>query len=281
MFLNTEITSVGPIPVQPYESSYGPTWFIEGNFTDGSYFSRGAKSVDGAQKLRTQLLDLVGKSESFEVEDSNREYQGKKKWKLKAVPGQQAYQGNYGYKGGSGGSARPASAGGTGTSYRYSEQGAKEEQDSIHRSVALTQAVLFTNGLRGPQAVVGENEVLNAANAFYGWLTASSRTQPQTDPATLAFDRYISEIRRAVQAKEGPRLDRLMEMIKTSLSKGSLTIDQVAALDDELIDGKRALASAAAMGDWYKTKQDTARKTEPVHANPAMADTILQAQDAF
>ncbi len=274
MLISTEIASVGQVPVKPYEGKFGATWFIDGEFKDGSFFSRGAKSVDGAQKLQSQLTELVGKPNSFEVEDTNREYQGRKKWNLKAVPGQPSYQGGYGYKGGSTSTA-PATAsksgysGSTNSSYRYSEEGTKEERDSIVRQVALKCAVevCCTEKSAGGLFIL--------ADRCYAWLT----TKPVQE--VPPFERYSNEISRAVREKNATRLDALMGMIKTSLAKGSLNIDQVAALDDELVSGRKAMNSTASLEAWTKQQQDKARQTEPLHESPAMADTIQQSQEAF
>lgn len=270
MILNTEITSVEQVPVKPYSGKFGETWFIDGRFKDGSYFSRGAKSVDGAEKLRSQLLALVGQPQSFVVEDSNREYQGNKKWNLKEVPGQN----NYAYKGPSagGGGNRPAASNGAASSYRYSEQGTREERDSIVRQVALKCAVEIGATQKAPNA----SDILSTADAFYSWLT---KKPPESE--VPAYEKYSNEINKALKAKDLARLDALTQMIKTSLSKGTLNIDQVAFLDDELIEAKKAISSAAAVDDWYKQKQDSARRTEPLHENPAIASTLEQAQDAF
>lgn len=275
MILNTEITSVEQVPTRPYSGKFGETWFIDGRFKDGSYFSRGAKSVDAAQKLQSQLLAMVGQTQSFVVEDTNREYQGNKKWSLKEIPGQP--QGNYGYKGPSTGGATgggyPRSASGSAvSSFRYSEQGTREERDSIVRQVALKAAVEVGVTLKKVEI----DSVLGVADAFYTWLT---KAPPVVE--VPAYEKYSNEIQRAVKLKDMARLDALMQMVKTSLAKGSLNLDQVAALDDELLDGKKAVTSAVAQDEWLKQQQEKARQTQPLHESPAMADTLNQAQDAF
>jgi hypothetical protein len=274
MIISAEIASVAQIPVKPWEGPKGNVWFIEGTFTDGSLFSRGATSIENAQKLHSQLTDLVGKPESFDVKDSNREYQGKKKWNLQAVPGQEAYggagrQGSYGFRGGSS-QGRPATQ--SRDSYRYSEQGTKEERDSIVRQVALKCAVDTGIACKAK----GTPEFLTLADQFYTWLTQ------QPKPAEIpAYERYSNSIAEAVKAKDSARLDTLMKMIKGSLAKGTLNMDQVAALDDELVAGKKAVNSAASMEEWYKRKQEQAHRLEPVHESSAMADTILQSEEVF
>lgn len=269
--LNTEIVSVGQVPVKPYQGKFGDTWFIEGNFSDGSFFSRGAKSVDNAEKLHRQLSELVGQKMSFVVEDSGREYQGNKKWNLKEVPGQQPWQGGQGgrssYSSG-GGSPQKSGSSPASSSYRYTEQGTREERDSIVRQVALKCAVEIGSG---------REDVLKVADTFYAWLVKGPAAQPEPAP----YERYSNEIQQAVRLKDAARLDALTQMIKASLAKGSLNIDQVSALDDELIDAKKAVNSAIAQDQWTKQKQEKARQTEPLHPNAAIADTLNQAQDAF
>lgn len=272
MILNTEIASVEQVPVKPYSGKFGDTWFIDGRFKDGSFFSRGAKSVEGAEKLRATLLGLVGQPQAFVVEDTNREYQGNKKWTLKEVPGQS--QGNYAYKGGgsSGSSGRSFAGSGGASSYRYSEQGTREERDSIVRQVALKCAV----ELAATQKTATTDTVLSAADAYYAWLSKKP-TEPEVPP----YERYSNEINKALKQRDTARLDALTAMIKQSLSKGTLNIDQVAALDDELIDARKALNSAAIQDEWYKRSQEKARQTEPLHESPAIASTLEQAQEAF
>lgn len=272
MILNTEIASVEQVPVKPYSGKFGDTWFIDGRFKDGSFFSRGAKSVEGAEKLRATLLGLVGQPQAFVVEDTNREYQGNKKWTLKEVPGQS--QGNYAYKsGGSSGSAGRSFAGSGGaSSYRYSEQGTREERDSIIRQVALKCAAEIGAVQKSPST----EGIIAAAETFYAWLSKKP-TEPEVPP----YERYSNEINKALKQRDTARLDALTAMIKQSLSKGTLNIDQVAALDDELIDARKALNSAAVQDEWYKRSQEKARQTEPLHESPAIASTLEQAQEAF
>lgn len=270
--LTTEIVSVGQVPVKPYQGKFGDTWFIEGNFADGSFFSRGAKSVDNAEKLHRQLSDLVGKQHSFVVEDSGREYQGNKKWNLKEVPGQQnQWQGGRGPSSFGSGAPQRGGSSAAASSYRYSEQGTREERDSIVRQVALKCAVEVAVA-RG-----GQDNALKLADEYYAWLTKAPPAAPEPAP----YERYSNEIQQAVRLKDSARLDALTQMIKASLAKGSLNIDQVAALDDELLDAKKAVNSALAQDQWTKQKQERARQTEPLHSNAAIADTLNQAQDAF
>lgn len=167
MIVNKKIKSLGAVNPKPWSGPNGDLWFVAGAFEDGGLFDRGAKSLDNANKLHAELTALIGQDGEFDIEDTGKEYQGEKKYRLKAWPGSKP-QG--GWKGGGGKEYVPR--------YRDTREGAIEEQASIHRSVALQRAIEADSN-REPDAI------LALAETFYAWLrkTAPAAEQPQKAPA--------------------------------------------------------------------------------------------------
>lgn len=138
MKITATIKSVKSDP-KPYDGKMGKIFFVDGEFQEGE-FSTFAKSDQKAQELIALLTGLVGKTEQYEVEEKGTK-NGRPQYKLVDYPGKPVYSG-----GGGGGFAGRGGGGGYQPRYRDSEQGAKEERDSISRSVALQQAIIYVNG---------------------------------------------------------------------------------------------------------------------------------------
>ena len=145
---------------------------ISGNFSDGSQWSIGCKPENSTKRIE-DMRSLVGVEGQYEVNE-RADYGGKKQWSLTNYPGK-PQQG-----GGSGFIASGGTRGTFQTRYRDTEQGTKEERESIHRSVALQQAIVFSN----TQHPGEPPHILSIADAFYDWLTATAKpvTQPQETP---------------------------------------------------------------------------------------------------
>lgn len=153
------IESVDP-QTRTWEGPNGPVEFIRGQFTDGSWWSLGAKPENAAERMAT-LTALINVEGEYEVEAKD-DYQGQKQWKLKSWPGKPVYGG--GGAGGGGGGRRAPSP---------------EEQASMRASVALKAAVEFLNG--GAVQVKGDVQYRRTADGacgiadeFYEWLTKTS-----------------------------------------------------------------------------------------------------------
>lgn len=287
MMLNAVIRSVSGVPARPYEGAHGPIWYVEGEFEDGSLFDRGSKSVDNAQRLVDQLNALIGQPSDYDVEDSGKQFRGKKKWKLKGYPGMPGgfqgggtSSGSYQSRTSNGAASKPQApsngGGGYGGRYRDSEQGQKEERDSIARQVALKAAVELT-----PEGEAGTVDgVLATAELFYQWIAKPAPLPPPPAEAP-AYERYSNEINTALKKGDMARLEELGKMISASFYKKTLNQDQVAALEDELVDARKAVASAKAQAEWQKQKQEEARSREPLHPDPRIAETLEQAESAF
>lgn len=209
MNITSKIKSMKAEP-RSWEGQYGLTWFVDGEFDDGSQFSLTTKSQDTAGKYHAELSALIGKSGDFHVEEKPEKY-GKKQWKLVAWPGN---PGKQGWGGGGGGRAVAAPR------YRDTAEGAASERDSIHRSVALQEAVAFVGTLEPQHRVSGT--VCQVADVFYDWL----HRVPQG-----AYVKYLDAIATAVKDRDSNRLTQLRTMIADSLEKGSVTTDEVSKLD--------------------------------------------------
>lgn len=164
MNLTTEITAMDHLKTEPWNGPQGATWFVQGSFKDGSLFSRGAKSLENAQRLQAELEGLMGREGVFEVEDTGKEYQGRKKYKLTGWPGKPE---------------RPAFGGGGGRApyqprFRDTAEGFDEEGKRIFRSVALQEAVALCQS----QAPIDEKSVVGVAEEFYRWLVGPQRATP-------------------------------------------------------------------------------------------------------
>lgn len=171
MNLTTEIMAMDKLKTEPWNGAQGPTWFVQGSFKDGSLFSRGAKSLENAQRLQAELEAQIGKEATFEVEDTGKEYQGRKKYKLQGWPGKPERPAF----GGWGGGRAPYQP-----RFRDTEDGFHQEQASIHRSVALDKAITFTTNHVVPDDM-SPQKVTSVADHFYRWLTQPrdvSRPEP-------------------------------------------------------------------------------------------------------
>lgn len=139
--------------------------FIEGMFTDGSGWSNCVKD-EYRERRHAELRAKIGQAGEFEVEPG-KEYNGVKQWKLKSWPGREQRQ-----AGGRGGSFQPR--------FRDTEEGAKQERDSIHRSVALQESVAFAS-TRNPEEVMkygASTWILSLADQFYQWLSKGEPAPP-------------------------------------------------------------------------------------------------------
>lgn len=165
MNITDTITSVDPVPDQPKDSSYGPTWWIGGRFKSGASFSRGAKSADNAHKLHATLTALIGTEGTFEVKDKG-EFRGAKNYGLDSWPGKEERP----FMGGGGGGGKAPYQ----PRFRDTEEGFAREQRSIHRSVALQYAVALRD------TAVDADGVLVMAQKLYTWL---SQDTPPAAPA--------------------------------------------------------------------------------------------------
>ncbi len=257
---------------------------IEGGFEDGSAFAINCKPENSEARIAT-LKELIGQEGEFGLE-AKADYKGVRQWKLTEWPGKQQRPA-YGGGGGSG-----VSSGGGGKApyqprYRDTPEGTRSEQDSIHRSVALTQAVAcLTSAVSPGQSPDQAGWVIKTADRFYDWLSqgqplvpvqapeASSGppTQPQStigsyepmkdqkeffgQPAkSQACQKYLEEIEKAVKAKDSGRLSKLRAMMVDSVQRKTLTIQEVDSfLEPAIIQAEKALQSAANYDAWYQAK---------------------------
>jgi hypothetical protein len=118
-----------------------------------------ASKKQWVQKHIDALKSLIGQPAEFELEDKG-EFKGTKQWKIKSYPGKQQPGG-----GGFGGKRDYVPR------WKDTEEGTKAEQDSIHRSVALTQAVAFFGPSKAAPTPGDTTDVLDAADKFYTWLS--------------------------------------------------------------------------------------------------------------
>ena len=165
MKINATITHVSD-QTREWDGPNGKLVFIKGQFDDGSAWDIAVKPDNVAKRI-DEMKSLVDKPGEYVVEEG-KEYKGQKQWKLKEWPGKpQPGGGGGGFRGG---------GGGAGTSYKYSEQGAKEERDSIQRQTALIQAVL-TSKDDTTKPTTAET-VLEVADKYYEWLCRGVPSQP-------------------------------------------------------------------------------------------------------
>lgn len=177
---------------------HGPLAFVDGSFSDGTDWSVTCKPENAAARLR-EMQDLVGKTGEFEAEPG-KEYMGRKSWKLKNYPGK-PQPGGYGGGGGRGG--------GFGQNYKYSEEGARAERDSIHRSVALQESVAMSVGLAAAGKDPGNIEILlSVADSFYHWLAKGA---PPATPQQIA--QSIPGVTTGDQIKVGSVLEQTIKTI--------------------------------------------------------------------
>jgi hypothetical protein len=156
----------------------GNAFYVNGSFDDASGFSAYAKTEADGQKVVEQLTPLVGKPNDFDIEDTGREYQGQKQFKLKGWPGKPASGGGgYGGRGG-GGNFTPA--------YGNTKEGHAETQWSIQSQVALKCAVeLAVAGKIGMTTKL----VLDYAEEFRAFLAEKPPAAP-ADPLA-GFEKAI------------------------------------------------------------------------------------------
>ncbi len=162
--ITATVMALDAIKDEPWSGPQGPVWFVQGRFKDGQgLFSIGSQSIEKAREKHAVLSALIDQEGQFEVEPKG-EYQGHPKWKLLNWPGKPELQVPRG---------RP-SGGGFQIRFRDTEEGQRREQESIHRSVALTQAVALVAALK-PSSEPWDNMTLNTAERFYQWLQEPSR----------------------------------------------------------------------------------------------------------
>lgn len=152
--------------VREWKGEKGTFHFISGTFEDGTQWSLGAKPENSQARI-AELQSLVGKTGEYELQEDG-EWQGIKKWKVKNYPGKEQRPA---FGGGGGGGRGPYVV-----AWKQTEEGAKDEQRSIHRSVSLEYAV----AMRAPGE--SEDHVLSIADKFYAWLQKTA-TPVSTPPA--------------------------------------------------------------------------------------------------
>jgi len=277
MNITTQIVEMSQFPNKPWEGREGSKlWFIDGFFKDGRKFSKAVNDETRAHETHDALTKLIGQEDQvFEVEETDREFKGQRQLKLKSYPGSVQPQSRFG--GGGGGSR---GFGGP-PQYRNTEQGVKEERDSIVRQTALKAAVDFLSD----DADADAEGVLSCASSFYSWLTIAPNIPQPSKPVSAsddgAYTKHLNEIAAAVKAASNSRLDTLTSMISGSLDKGSITLDQASHLNDEMVSAKKALASSKELNNWVARKQQESRQNEPRHHDPQMNSTMRQAETVF
>lgn len=278
--MRTSIVGMSAVKDEPFHGQNGDIWYVEGRFADGSMFSVGTKSIEKANRLHGEFSQLIGKECEFEVKEK-RAFKGCRQWGLLNWPGKEEWAPRDGggqsgeFK--SNGSTVSAPRFSSNGRYRDSEDAAMQEKLSIHRSVALQQAVLFHNQPRFAKADVFPEQVCAVADVFYAWLTA----HVAKPAASKAIDSYRAEIAVAVQAKDVPKLDEIRARVAKSVEKGSVTFDECDLLESDLSTAKRNIESAKELGEWVNKKQKEAAANEKLHPNPRMADTLEQAGEVF
>ena len=179
--LNTTIKWIDEKP-RSWTSSDGNVFaIIQGSFEDDSDWSLMCKPDNEADR-RKELQGLLGTAGDYEVE-AKKEYQGRAQWKLKKWPGKPEPKA-WGGKGGGGGARSWSEA------YSQSYEGRLAEQASIHRTVALQQAILFSNQVAIAIPPVDDKErltlMLAAADEIYDWLRATAPAKPAEKAAEVA-----------------------------------------------------------------------------------------------
>jgi len=165
MNITTSIKTVKD-SLREWQGQRGLNYAVEGSFENGGDWEASHQTPEKARETMEVMKGLIGIDHEFEVDDKTRQYQGRTQYRLKNWPGKPQYSGGGGGGRSGGGSFQ--------TQYRNSEQGAKEERDSIARSVALQQAVVFIGSdSKEP------GEVLSAADRFYEWLVKNNKPVSQ------------------------------------------------------------------------------------------------------
>lgn len=139
-------------------------YFVQGALREGGTYSILARTKEEADAHVAVLTPLVGQTVELVLERRG-EYNGVPKFDLKGYPGMPARQG-----GGGGGRGNFVPR------YRDTAEGFAQEQQSIHRSVALQHSVAHLAGTG-----VGTTAVLRAATDFYAWLSTGVIPPPADD----------------------------------------------------------------------------------------------------
>lgn len=168
--------------MRPWDGPNGTVHYIEGTFSDGTLWSSGAKP-DFSQKRLDELKSLVGIAGDYELQAAG-EYQGSKKWKMISWPGKPMAGGKPGFGGGAKAPYQPR--------HRDTPEGTREERESIHRSVALQQAVTFTANHVVPDEISPER-VTKVADSFYDWLVGPQRSAPASVPQIQAQAKQVQQ----------------------------------------------------------------------------------------
>lgn len=276
---------------------------VNGRFEDGSMFQVWGKEAPKANEIRNTLAGMAGQGGEFEIDETKtKQYQGKNKYRLRGWPGKPERQ----PWGGGGGGGGYSGGGGAKKEYvpRYKDTmaGVLAEQDSIHRSVALTQAVALAVGANGGSPI-GQETVLRVATAFYDWLSKDRPTPiPEpTQPAPLAppgpsypretigsFDplkdqkdffggavttgdkiksqtvqKYLDEFEKAVNAKDADRVEKLAQMVIKSQEQRTVNDNDISTwLEPAIMDSRKALRSAEEYDKWYARTLKNAQEKE-------------------
>lgn len=168
MKLTTAIKTVEK-ELREWQGQRGTMYSTKGTFVDDTQWEINSTTADRARERITEFQGMIGQEGEFEVDDNVREYRGIKQYKLKSWSGKPQPQMGGGFGGGRGGSYQPR--------YRDTEQGTREERESISRSVALQQAVVFTTNHVTPDEIKPQ-KVTDIAEHFYAWLVGPQRAAP-------------------------------------------------------------------------------------------------------
>jgi len=276
---------------------------VNGKFEDGSMFQVWGKEAAKANEIRNTLAGMAGQSGEFEIDETKtKQFRGANKYRLRSWPGKPERKpwdggGGGGYGGGGGGKKEYVPR------YKDTVEGVLAEQDSIHRSVALTQAVAARD------TVADLPGLLKMADAFYAWLSKDRPLpKPEPDkPAPLAatgppapretigsFDplkdqkdffnaslttgdkvksqtvqKYLDEFEKAVKAKDADRVEKLAQMVSSSLEKRTVSMNDIDKwLEPAIMDSRKALRSAEEYDKWY------ARTLQGAQEKERNADTV-------
>ena len=180
--MSKTIASVKPA-VRPWQSSYGPMESVDGYFDDGDEWSINCKQGNG-DRTKAELAALAGKHlDGYTIEANidkatgqQRQYQGHLKWNLKKIQ----QQGGGGGGGGGGGYSKPAYV----PPYRQDKEAFEREQASIHRSVALQQAVAYA---ARRETATPTPDILTMADSFAAWLSKAAGGESPDDAAYREF----------------------------------------------------------------------------------------------
>lgn len=196
--MEATILSVNPNHKE-WKGDKGTLSIIEGQLRDRDGEARWSVMTkpENEQTVRGVLSGLIGKPGEF-VTEPKADYQGMRQVKLKEWPGQQK-PGGFGGGGFKGGPPR----------FRDTEEGFRTEQRSIHRSVALTQAVAF-------HGAGNADDVINTATKFLAFLSADSAPAGMPSKAP-AFDADKAAV--AALAMLDPVADRGLDALKDAWKK--------------------------------------------------------------